>query len=200
MRNRQIRRRWVGVAVLALVVAACGGDGDAALVASLEDRDPLVVVDGELDGVGAQDTESVLMEFAQCMRDEGIDWPDPTVDADGNVRIQRPSFDGGLPDGIAEAREACGPLLEGIVQQFRQRDQTERQDRLVEFASCMRDNGFDMPDPDLSAIGQGPAGGGPGVFGDLERDAPDFAAAQEACADILAGFGPGAGRPATGGG
>jgi hypothetical protein len=41
-----------------------------------------------------------MLAFAQCMRDHGIDMPDPTFDADGRVKI-----DAG-PGGVAELRDA----------------------------------------------------------------------------------------------
>jgi len=36
------------------------------------------------------DNEAKVMAFAQCMRDEGFELKDPTVDADGNVQIPEP--------------------------------------------------------------------------------------------------------------
>ncbi|GAG42818.1 unnamed protein product, partial [marine sediment metagenome] len=34
--------------------------------------------------------EEAILAFAACLRDEGIDVDDPTVDADGNLRPPRP--------------------------------------------------------------------------------------------------------------
>ena len=45
-------------------------------------------------------------------------------------------------------------MLEGVTLGRQQRDLTEFQDTFLEFASCMRDNGYDMPDPDFSNFGQ----------------------------------------------
>ena len=74
-------------------------------------------------------------------------------------------------------------------------DATAFQDTLLEFAACMRDNGYDMPDPDFSNSGGGPGTGGGGPFGEVDRSDPDFIAAEEACGDIMAGFrGPGTGQ------
>ena len=111
----------------------------------------------------------------------------------------------GPPEGFQDAFDVCGDLLEDLQLGFAGGDQTEFQDQILEFAQCMRDNGYDMDDPDFSAFapggggdGQGPGAGG-GPFGDIDFDDPDFQAAQEACADILAGFGPGVGGGAPGG-
>ena len=50
-------------------------------------------------------------------------------------------------------------------------------DALLEFANCMRDEGFDMPDPDPIT----------GSFGELDKDDADFAIAYEQCAVSLDG-------------
>jgi hypothetical protein len=91
------------------------------------------------------------------------------------------------------ARQACSEYLEGIALGFEGRDTTEFQDTLLEYASCMRENGYDMPDPDLSGFQPGSGqGGGGGIFGGLEdRSDPTFIAADEVCRDIFvdSGFG-----------
>jgi hypothetical protein len=53
----------------------------------------------------------------------------------------------------------------------------------------MRDNGVDMPDPDLSAVGVG--GGGGRVFGEIDTSDPGVEAAFELCQSELAFGGPG---------
>ena len=183
-------------AALAVVGAACGGGDDALAssgVASVADAasDPVASLDASVPAseeasVEATDEEQVLA-FAQCLRDEGLEVQDPTVAADGTVNI-RDLFQGqaegqGPPEGFRAAFDVCGDLIDGL-----QRapggdvDQSELQDSLLEFAQCVRDNGYDMPDPDFSA--------GPGrPFGDIDQSDPTFVAAQEACSDILDGFG-----------
>ena len=182
------------IAVLALVAAACGGSGsdEADGVASLTDAN------SALDDAAAAaeeipdpvDAEQALLEFTECLRDQGIDIADPTVDSDGNVRLTRPDFgEGGPPEGFRESAEACQELLEGVTLGREQRDRTEFQDILLEFASCMRSNGYDMTDPDFSNFGQPGQGPGGGPFGDIDREDPAFVTASEACEDILGGFG-----------
>jgi hypothetical protein len=204
-------KKWtLLIAVLALVAAACGGSGsdDGEGVASLTDAN------SALDDAAAAaeeipdpvDAEQALLAFTQCLRDEGLDIADPTVDSDGNPRLSRPDFgEDGPPEGFRESAEACQELLEGVTLGRQQRDLTEFQDTFLEFASCMRDNGYDMPDPDFSNFGQpgqGQGQGGGGPFGQIDREDPDFVAASEACGDILGGIGRGGfgGRPGGGGG
>ena len=65
----------------------------------------------------------------------------------------------------------------------------------------MRENGYEMDDPDLSSFtlggeGQGGEGDGQiaGPFGEIDPDDPAFQAAFEACQDVLAGFTSGEGQ------
>ena len=189
------------VAASAMVLAACGGTGGSSSgVASLEDVVTTQAVETETDQVTGQEaTEQAFLAFAQCMRDQGIDMADPTVDTDGNVIPARPNFASGSGtfdrEAMQSARDTCGDALEGIVLGFERRDDTEFQDQALAYAQCMRDNGVDMPDPDFSE-GSGP---GRGLFGggDIDPTDPTFQSANEACEDLApgrGGFGGGPGR------
>jgi hypothetical protein len=122
------------------------------------------------------------------MRDGGIDFPDPIVDADGNV-----GFDLTAMSGLSEvdeteieaAFEPCVQYLEGVNFGFERVFETEFQDQVVAFAGCMRENGIDMPDPDFAGIMEGRP-----LFADWEPELgdPDFEAAFEACEDQLPGI------------
>lgn len=137
------------------------------------------------------DAEAQLLAFASCMRDEGIDMDDPTIDGDGNPQLAPPTgfdfTDASARDQIIAARDACAIHLEGVGLGFAGQQDTGQQDQLLEFSQCMRDNGYDMPDIELG----GP--GGPRGLDDIDQDDPAFQQAQDVCQDILAGFGPGAG-------
>lgn len=156
--------------------------------------------------------EERLLEFARCMRDNGVDFPDPVVDADGGVTFGvRPGA--GNASGLAaigrdpdlpRALEACDALREALAfgpgrNGF---DTTELQDQLLVFAQCMRDNGVDMGDPDLRDFLPGPAGradgaepGGP--FAGVDFDDPEVREFIEVCRDqaLLPEPGAGARRP-----
>ncbi|MCP3974277.1 MAG: hypothetical protein GY720_07275 [bacterium] len=199
-----MKRIMLFVAVMALVATACGGSADADDgVASL---DGTVQLDGAVDTtVSAMSEEEALLAFTACLRDAGVDIDDPTVDSEGNLRIARPNTGAGAAGGDSNnfdrdvfraAREQCGELLDGVALGFRDTDRTEIEDQLLEFAACVRDNGYQIDDPDFSGIpGQG---GGGGPFGGIDREDPAFVAAAEACQDTLPGFarggGPGGGR------
>ncbi|MDJ0953649.1 MAG: hypothetical protein QNJ81_08215 [Acidimicrobiia bacterium] len=200
-------RAMVLLLAFGLVASACGGSESAdGGIATLEAEDAVAAAAGQAEGSGTDevDTEQAMLNLAACLRDEGIDIEDPTVDAEGNVEFGgfRGQTDGdGAPidrETIQAAMEACEDEIEGVVLGFGDGgfDLTELQDTLVEYAGCMRDNGYDMDDPDLSAFGPG-AGGEPGEgsgrpFGEIDQDDPDFVVANEVCAEILGGV-PGVG-------
>ena len=84
------------------------------------------------------------------------------ADYERALEILRPYYEQGPPTASAWTCPACGELLEGATLGFREGfDRTELEDTLVEYAACMRENGYDMPDPDFSGSGAGP-GAGPG--------------------------------------
>ena len=151
--------------------------------------------------------EERLLDFAQCMRDNGVDFPDPVVEADGTIAFGRRFGPGGAdqddenlsqigrdPD-LPAARAACDGLIEGLAlgpggQNFDEL-QIELFDRLLEFAQCMRDNGIDIADPDPNAFGRGGSGpGSGGPFGGIDLEDGDDSAAFELCSEHL----PTAGR------
>lgn len=193
------------VAALALVVAACSGNADAG-VASLEDQPAATDAD---DGQGATvSDEEALLAFAGCMRDHGIEgFEDPTVDDEGNLQFgDRGGFGAGEIDRetMIAARNACSEHLEDATLGFGRPDDAEIQDLLLAFAECMRDQGIEMDDPDLSGFGpggNGEPGQGGGPFGDIDVADPDVLEALEACqSDFGRGFGPGGGGPGRPGG
>jgi len=174
----------------ALVVAACGGDDDGAQVASLENETSTTVADAN-GQTSNEETEQAIMELTACLRDNGLDIDDPTVDASGNVDFGSFGDLADVDEEVAEqALDACRDLLDGVTLGFAdQIDFTAIEDGLLEYATCMRDNGFDLPDPNFSLdafFGGGPDGEQQGPFGDIDPEDPAFQAANEECEDILA--------------
>ena len=166
-------------------------------------------------GEESVDTENMtdeerLLAFAECMRVNGVDFPDPVVEADGTVTFGfRPGGGGGGLQRLGEigrdpdlpaARDMCAGMLEGLAFGPGQGgfDLIELQDRLLEFARCMRENGVDMGDPDLSRFVPGANDDGQpgGPFGVIDLDDPDFSTAFAVCQQQL----PQAGGPRFGGG
>lgn len=192
--HRRRRGRWIlacAVGLLALLLAACGGGGSENGVASASEDTSGSGDSGDnsSDDGSANDSEEELIDWVECMRDEGIDVPDPQVDADGNLTLG-PGLGGGGgggeqvdPEAVQDAMEVCGEVPQSAFG-GEQPDQTEIQDTLLEFARCMRENGYDMPDPDFSG---GSTVNLTEVFGDIDTSDPAFQEAAEACEDVLGG-------------
>lgn len=182
----------ISLAISLLLVSGCGG-GDDTGVASLEGS--TTTQDGatqQTEGL-ALDEESVL-GFAACMREEGIDFPDPVVDRDGNVGFDLLALRklGQVDeDELNAAFENCASYLEGVEFGFEQLFNAEFQDQLVAFSGCMREHGFDMPDPDFSGLEETGR-----LYPQFDLDDPDFDAAFDACRDVLPGI-PGIANPGS---
>ena len=121
--------------------------------------------------------EEGVLDFAQCMREEGINFPDPSFDIDGN-----PEFDDLNIENEEEFEEAfvnCEDILrEALPEQFDLDPEVEAAlvDSSLEFSQCMRDEGIDFPDPK------------PGEFGffafrdaDIDFESEDVQKAFEIC-------------------
>jgi hypothetical protein len=194
-----MHRRWrtflVPVALAVGVLAtACGGAAGGATdgIASAGDGTPARNATDK----AKVDPEQAGLDFARCMREHGVDMPDPQVGG-GTVMIgpgpgeMRAGGPVGPPAGFEEAHEACGRILEDLIGDGPGPIDPVEQDRALKFAQCMRDNGIDMPDPDFSAGGisitiSREAGVGP--------DDDTFKKAQEACGGL---FGPRGGMGAA---
>ncbi len=182
------------ILALSLVLVACGGSDAADGVASLDDGQR-GTEQGETGDTGADDEEA-LLAFSACMRDNGVDeFPDPVLNADGSVDFGQDSqpFREVDPDVAEAAVNACIDELDGTAfsptgGDF---DLTEIQDALVEFAACMRDEGIDFDDPDLTSFFRNGEVANP--FEQLDITDPEVAAAVEVCQEVFVGVGPGLG-------
>lgn len=204
-----MQRIVLTVAVCAIGVAACS-TGSTDHVASLSGNAGTSVAEpGAEEGhsAGEPTDEEAILAFSACMRDNGLDsFEDPEIAADGSIRFGFREFvtDGDVDRDIArQAMDECRVHLEGLALGRSDADRSEIEDQLVEFAACMRDEGFDMPDPDFSSQGdvqqEDGQPGGP-FAGAVDPDDPDFQRAMAVCEDLFGGdvrLGPG---PRGGGG
>jgi hypothetical protein len=99
--------------------------------------------------------EEGVLDFAQCMREEGINFPDPTFDIDGN-----PQFDNVDVENEEEFEEAftnCEDILRNALpEQFDLDPEVEAAlvDASLEFSQCMREEGIsNFPDPTPGEFG-----------------------------------------------
>jgi hypothetical protein len=129
--------------LLALGAAGCGGaeaadDGIASAGGTAKPSASASAASGN-------DKERFL-QYAQCMRDNGVpEFPDPEVDG-GAVRMQMPR---GLDRAKVEAAQAkCKQYLPNWGEANGPVD-PEVREQVLKFAQCMRDNGVpNFPDPE----------------------------------------------------
>lgn len=166
-----MRLRAAAMAAVLVGLSACGGDDRAGdELATLTDRDT-----GNETTTTTMDREKAMLAFAACMRDEGVDFPDPGPD--GELRLE---VDEGDEEAWRAAEQACEDLRPEMAP-MTDAQQTELADQLLAQAACMRERGWDMPDPEITT----PADGGVQFLFprplDIDFDDPEFQADNQAC-------------------
>jgi hypothetical protein len=126
------------LAAMALLTAACGGGSPSAAGSS-----------GAGQGLLAQ-----AVAFAHCMRSHGVpNFSDPELNSSGGL-VKKPLLESTL-NGPPSARAACAHLMpkRGLLPTQAQQEQHQRQQ--LEFAACMRRDGFPgFPDGWSGNVGQ----------------------------------------------
>ena len=135
--------------LLLLVFSACtiGGE-DSQGVVTIESTTATTIVDEEIT------FEEGVLNFAQCMREEGINFPDPTFDIDGNPQFDNLEIEN--EEEFENAFENCEDILRNALpEQFDLDPEVEAAlvDASLEFSQCMRDEGIDFPDPKPGEFG-----------------------------------------------
>lgn len=186
-----MRRRTAALPLLTLLLSLLLGGTAAAQVATLATPDP----DASATEMPAEevDGEQAILDFVACLRDNGLDIPDPQFGPDG------PTF--ADPSAIMEidlggetfldAMEACEEYLAALQPEIDPAQQAEQVEQQLVLAECMRREGIeDFPDPD-------PVSGF--TLRDMTAFDPfdlDFQAAFRTCAAEL-GFDPAAAAPGS---
>jgi len=168
----------------ALVLAACGGgEPERPGVATLRTAAPAVAASTapEADADGRQ----ALIDYAQCMREEGVEYPDPRFDGEGRLLIAQSAAELLALDlespAYTAARDTCTERMGGLAQMIDPEQQAQLRDSLVGFASCMRDNGVEIPDPRMGPDGMPVLFGEGGMADGIDLRDPDFLAGLVAC-------------------
>jgi hypothetical protein len=187
---------------LTTLIAACGDSEAGNAVASLEESgtttSSTTPEEAEIAG------EEAVLDYVQCLRDQGLEITDPDFDGEGGLGLRRQFVDDPndpIPDEVEAAFDACEELRAGGSGRFDDVDLSDYEDRLFAFSECMRTEGLaDFPDPDLSEWAPG-AGLGPGngPYGTLLFDLREDPSAAPALATCQAAYGgPGTGGPGSG--
>ena len=175
----------------ALALGACGSSDD----------------DGGSPTSGASRQDKAFegaLKFSKCMRDHGVDFPDPQRVGSGGIKITGRNINPNDPK-TKSAQSACQKYMQiGGGETLDPAKRAKLQEAALNYARCMREHGVDMPDPKLSGKGgltfqAGPGSGGgnsgPGKGKGLgvNPDSPKFKEADKACNHFLGDReGPGA--------
>lgn len=177
MKIRRIRgrRAFVLFSIVFLAAAGCGG--------------------GEQAGDPGEEKEEAPILFARCMREQGVDAPDPEPGERGFGFVQPGR--GGDEAEFDKAHDVC---IKEVAQKFNfiSDDDAPLLDNLLKFAACMRGKGLDFPDVDPAAD----AGAGEYIKRVADPGDPQFEKADDECrVEVFGGAdqGPG-GERGTGGG
>ncbi|MFC5824387.1 hypothetical protein [Nonomuraea insulae] len=163
MRGRVLSALVTAPLALTLVLTGCGADdGGGSDVASVAGTGTPAAASAK----PSVDPQDKALKFAQCMRENGIDMPDP--DGSGKFMMK---FDKNTPqEKVEAAQEACKQYAPSGVRQGG--GDPKMAENLRKVAQCMRDNGVEAyPDPE---------GGMMRLTPEVGED-PDFKTAEEKC-------------------
>jgi hypothetical protein len=182
--------------VIAALLVGCGGSGGGSSTEESSAASPGQA--GEPGGFA-----EISEETRSCLKEKGVELPEP-----GQGGPPGGSFEGGPPAGgppsggppqgfgkggakMKKALEECGAELPQGKPEGGPPSSGAFRKSIKEYAACMSENGYELPEPDLS--GEGP------VFkeSEVDREDPKFEAANEKCQSLLGG--PGGGGSAEAG-
>ncbi|GAA4504310.1 hypothetical protein GCM10023191_058390 [Actinoallomurus oryzae] len=127
-------------------------------------------------GASAGADTDQLVEFAKCLRGQGVDVADPKAGQGLAEWIESTGVDASQlrkSGAMAKCQDKLPPGIKAYAT-----DPAKKDDLLLKFAQCMRKNGVDMPDPK----------NGRPDFGDVDRDSPAYKTASEKCRKELPGL------------
>jgi hypothetical protein len=181
----------LAAAAAALALGACGSSNDGG---------------GAATGAKGQDKAfEGALKFSKCMREHGIDMPDPQRVGKGGIKLSGGKVNFNDPK-MKSAQSACQKYMQiGGGETIDPAKRAKLQEAALSYARCMRGQGVNMPDPKIAGNGgltfQAGPGSGPktksstGPRGGLgaNPDSPKFKAADKECSHFLGDReGPGA--------
>jgi hypothetical protein len=153
------------LAIVGVLAAGCGDDaaGGANSPADSESK-----------------ARDAALKHAQCMREHGVDMPDPSFEAGG---IRQAGPEDVPPAKLAEAEKACEKHLDAIEPpELSEEEQEEFEKAALAHARCMREQGIEnFPDPTFGGNGEARI-----RLGGVDPEDPGFQEAEEACEDTRA--------------
>jgi hypothetical protein len=168
--GRRITLAAVAAVAALLALSACGGsdEGDGVASAGGEKR----TATPKTEKSAPLDPDAQALVFAGCVRDNGVDMPDPGPGQQGLVDAFR-SVSGNYDRATLEqALAACQDLMPQYPQQHPTGDEW-----MLALAECLREQGLDVSDNPFQDAHSGAI------------DVNEFAKAMEVCRDVLTGGG-----------
>lgn len=164
------------LSVAAATLAAVVGCGDPKAAPSIA----TAVSSGAAPGPTATatvDPEQAQRRWAQCMREQGVDMPDPDPNEGKIIGFEWPSKGTAEADRMETAQRACRSF--DTFSEATKPMSAEELTAWRAYARCMRNNGVEMSDPD-------PAGWPPMPDRDTMRNQRALLErAEKACQDLL---------------
>ncbi len=157
---------------LALALSACGGGGGGGEA----DRQRGGSQD-EAAERGSKDPQEAMLAFARCMREQGVDLPDPQPGERGfAIEVDPGGASAPFDADFREAEKQCRKHLGNAKPpELSEDDERELREAALKHARCMREEGIDMPDPEVD-------GGGVRIEpGSIDPQDPQFRKAQKQC-------------------
>jgi hypothetical protein len=152
------------VAIALLAASACGGSSD--------DDDGAAAADADALDSGSADADAQALVFAECMRDNGVDMPDPGPGQEGLGNAFQAAAEDVDEDTMRQAMSACEDLMPQYASEEMHDDEV-----MLDLAECLREQGLDVSDNPFTDMHAG------------EIDQSELSAAMEVCRDVLMGGG-----------
>ncbi len=100
--------------------------------------------------------QDAALKYARCMRENGVDMPDPKI-RDGGITMTGPKGGDVAPSKMDKADKACRKYLEAVKPpEMSEEEQKQFREAALANARCMREHGIDFPDPTFGAGRRGP--------------------------------------------
>jgi hypothetical protein len=164
----------VAVAAIAaiLVLSAGGGTGEGEGVASAGGENS-AATPAETDKSAPLDPDAQALVYAGCVRDNGVEMPDPGPGRQGLVDAFRAVSGDYDRTTLEQALTACQELMP----QYPQEQEMHEGADMLALAECLREQGLDVSDNPFQDAHSGAI------------DVNEFSAAMEVCRDVLTGGG-----------
>jgi hypothetical protein len=155
-------------ATASLAVAACGG-GNSPTASGKRAGDEAAM-------------KKAMLNYAKCMREHGVNMPDPQFDSNGGGTVRMTEGKNSDPAKARAAEQACQHFQDEVKPPpMSEKQQADMRKRALANSKCMRDHGItNFPDPQFD--GSGRVTMRIGKDQGIDPNSAKFQAAQNACA------------------